>query len=43
MLTIGKPFGVWFSTRATLASSTRIDGQEPSSGTRSLVREFLKE
>ena len=43
MLTIGKPFEVWCSTRATLAGSTSIDGQEPSSGTRSLVRKFLKE
>ena len=43
MLTIRKPFGVWCSTRATLASPARIDGQEQSSGTRSLVRKFLKE
>ena len=43
MLTIGKPFGVWFSTRATLAGPTRIDRQEPSSGAFGLVRKFLKE
>jgi len=33
----------WCSTRATLTSPTRVDGQEPSSGTRSLVGKFLKE
>ena len=43
MLTIRKPFGIGFSTRATLACSTRIDGQEPSPGTFGLVREFSKE
>ena len=43
MFTIRKRFDVWCSTRATLAGPTRIDGQEPSSGTRSLVRKFLKE
>jgi hypothetical protein len=43
MLTIRKPFEVWCPTRATLASPTSIDGQEPSSGTRSLVRKLLKE
>src|SRR6516225_10594548 len=43
MLTIGKPFGIWCSTRATLAGPTRIDGQEPSSGAFGLVRKFLKE
>jgi len=32
MLTVRKLFGICFSTRAKLARSTRIDGQEPSSG-----------
>src|SRR5215468_11109968 len=36
MLAIPEPFGVWFSTRATLASSTSIDGREPSPGARLL-------
>ena len=40
MLTIGKPFGIWFSTRATLARSTSIDGREPSPGAFGLVRKF---
>src|SRR6516225_7765814 len=43
MLTIRKLFGICFSTRATLACSTRIDRREPSPGTFGLVREFLKE
>ena len=43
MLTIRKPFGIWRSTRATLASPTRIDRQEPSSGALGLVRKLLKE
>src|SRR5215469_11968345 len=43
MLTIRKPFGICFSTRATLACSTRIDGQEPSPGAFGLVEKFLKE
>lgn len=43
MLTIGKPFGVWCPTRATLAGPTRIDRQEPSSGAFGLVRKFVKE
>ena len=43
MLTIRKPFGICFSTRATLARSTRIDGQEPSPGAFGLVQKFLKE
>jgi len=38
MLTIRKLFGICFSTRATLARSTRIDGQEPSPGAFGLVR-----
>ena len=43
MPTVWKPFGIWFSTRATLAGPTRIDGREPSHGAFGLVRKFLKE
>ena len=43
MLTIRKPFGIWCSTWATLASPTRIDEREPSPGAFGLVRKFLKE
>src|SRR2546429_4389815 len=37
-----EPFGVWRSTRTTLAGSMGNDHQELSSGTFSLVRQFEK-
>ena len=43
MLTIRKPFGICFSTRATLARSTRIDRRKPSPGAFGLVQKFSKE
>src|SRR5437879_10573071 len=42
MLSIVEPFGVWRSTRTTLAGSMGNDHQELSSGTFSLVRQFEK-
>src|SRR5437773_9947372 len=42
MLSIVEPFGVWRSTRTTLAGSMGNDHQELSSGTFSLVRQCEK-
>jgi len=43
MLTIRKPFAICFSTRATLARSTRIDGNQQSSSVLSFVRQLREE